>query len=153
MKLVFPVFLVGFILLLGSDAFTQDTLKVLSYNIEGMKPGTNPGLRLGFIIAELKALDPDIIALQEINQAVSGNGNDNQGQKIADVLSDYFGVEYHYYQQFTHLSWDNKFREYIGIVSKYPILAEGNSQLATGAFPRKIIWNMIDTPLGKINFF
>ena len=48
-----------------------------------------------------------------------------QGQRIADSLSAYFGVPYHFYQSFTHLSWNNRFREYIGIVSKYPVQKQG----------------------------
>lgn len=153
MKLLLKLFLLCAFVFFHNTAKTQDSIKIISYNIQGMKPGTLAGFRLAHIMDELKNLDPDIIALQEINQAVSGNGDDNQGMAIKDALSEYFGIDYYYYQQFTHLSWDNQFREYVGIVSKYPVMDEGFFQLVTGVFPRKIIWNYIDTPIGKINFF
>jgi endonuclease/exonuclease/phosphatase family metal-dependent hydrolase len=131
----------------------QDTLKILTYNIQGMKPGTQPGMRLAFIIEKIIELDPDIIGLQEVNEDVSGSGLDNQGMAITKALSDNTGLDYHYYQEFTHKSWDNQFNEYIGIISKYPVEEEGYQQLATGVFPRKAIWNFINTPMGMINFY
>ncbi|GEM_PF-636087 len=133
------------------SVFAQDTLKVMTYNLEGMKPGTDPETRLFHIIQKLKVLDPDIIGLQEINELL--NGANNQGQRIADSLSAHFGVPYHFYQSFTHLSWNNQFREYIGIISKYPVQNQGFLSLVPGVFPRKVVWNYIDTPLGMVNMF
>ena len=133
--------------------FGQDSLKILTYNIEGMKPGTNPSLRLALIISELRQVDPDIIGLQEINEDVNGDGSDNQGLRIKNALEEYFETEYYYYQQQTHLSWDNEFKEFIGIITKYPVMDQGYHQLVTGVFPRKVVWNQISTPIGEINFF
>lgn len=146
------LFFIG-ILFLSNYIYAQDSLKILTYNIHGMKPGTNAGLRLANIISRLKTLDPDIIALQEINEDIYGDGSDNQCIVIANSLSDHFGVDYYYYQQQTHLSWDNQFKEFIGIISKYPVDDEGYVQLVTGVFPRKVVWNQINTALGEINFF
>jgi len=146
------VFLILFITFSGY-LIGQDSLKVLTYNIQGMKPGTHHVIRLGFIIDKIKKLDPDIIGLQEINEPLDGNGDDNQCRKIASTLSEHFNIQYTCYQQFTHLSWDNQFREFIGIITKHPVLDSGYHQLATGVFPRKVVWNSIDTPLGIINFF
>jgi endonuclease/exonuclease/phosphatase family metal-dependent hydrolase len=131
----------------------QDQLKVITYNIMGMKPGTDPPTRLYYIIQNLKMLNPDIIGLQEINESLSGGGADNQAKAIADSLSSYFGIPYYYYYSQTHLSWNNQFKEFIGIISKYPVEQQGFYQLVAGAFPRKVVWNLINTPLGKINFF
>ncbi len=140
-------------ILLVSTAIPQETLKVMTYNLQGMKPGTDPETRLINIIEKLKVIDPDIIGLQEINDSLNGGGNDNQAKRIADSLSAFFGVEYHYFISFTHLSWDNQFREFVGIISKYPVEEEGFLSLVPGVFPRKLVWNYINTPLGKINFF
>jgi len=131
----------------------QDSLKIMTYNIQGMKPGTMSGFRIAFIIEKIKGIDPDIIGLQEINESLEGNGEDNQCHEIANSLSEYFNIQYTCYQQFTHLSWDNQFREFIGIITKHPVIDSGFHQLATGVFPRKVVWNYIDTPLGKVNFF
>ena len=46
-----------------------DSLKVMTYNIQGMKPGTEPEVRIVHIIDKLIEIDPDIIGLQEINES------------------------------------------------------------------------------------
>jgi endonuclease/exonuclease/phosphatase family metal-dependent hydrolase len=142
-----------FVVLVSINVFSQDNLKVITYNIMGMKPGTDPSTRLYYIIQNLKVLNPDIIGLQEINESINGGGTDNQAMLIADSLSSYFGITYYYYYSQTHLSWNNQFKEFIGIISKYPVEQQGFYQLVPGAFPRKVVWNLITTPLGKINFF
>jgi endonuclease/exonuclease/phosphatase family metal-dependent hydrolase len=142
-----------FIVLTVINISAQVQLKVITYNIMGMKPGTDPPTRLYHIIQNLKVLNPDIIGLQEINESLNGGGADNQAMLIADSLSVYFGTSYYYYYSQTHLSWNNQFKEFIGIISKYPVEQQGFYQLVPGAFPRKVVWNLINTPLGKINFF
>jgi len=142
-----------FFFLIAFPLFAQTNLKIVTYNIMGMKPGTAPQTRLYHIIQKLKVLDPDIIGLQEINETLSGGGADNQAKLIADSLGSYFGITYHYYYSQTHLSWNNLYKEFVGIISKYPVEQENFAQLAAGAFPRKVVWNHINTPIGKINFF
>ncbi|UCH64477.1 MAG: endonuclease/exonuclease/phosphatase family protein [Ignavibacterium sp.] len=142
-----------FILLSSVLNLGADSLKVLTYNIQGMKPGTSPELRIIHIIDKIIQLDPDIIGLQEINESLSGDGTDNQAKVIADSLSAYFGINYNYYYEFTHLSWNNNFREFVGIITKYNVEEEGFFQLVQGTFPRKVIWNKINTPIGTVNFF
>lgn len=142
-----------FIALTVISTSAQVQLKVITYNIMGMKPGTDPPTRLYHIIQNMKVLNPDIIGLQEINESLNGGGADNQAVLIADSLSSYFGITYYYYYSQTHLSWNNQFKEFIGIISKYPVEQQGFYQLVPGAFPRKVVWNLINTPLGKINFF
>ena len=142
-----------FIALMVISTSAQVQLKVITYNIMGMKPGTDPPTRLYYIIQNLKVLNPDIIGLQEINESLTSGGADNQAMLIADSLSSYFGITYYSYYSQTHLSWNNQFKEFIGIISKYPVEQQGFYQLVPGAFPRKVVWNLINTPLGKINFF
>ncbi|MHA2100366.1 MAG: endonuclease/exonuclease/phosphatase family protein [Candidatus Kariarchaeaceae archaeon] len=141
------------ILLARGITFGADSIKVLTYNIQGMKPGTSPKVRIIHIIDKIIQLDPDIIGLQEINESLSGGGADNQAKVIADSLSAYFGINYNYYTSFTHLSWNNNFREFVGIITKYNVEEEGFFQLVAGVFPRKVVWNKIKTPLGTLNFF
>ncbi len=141
------------LLLLMNGIFAQNYLKILSYNIQGMRPGSDPETRLFHTIQNLKSIDPDIIGIQEINEDVNGTGQDNQGKRITDSLSAYFNTTYYFYQSFTHLSWNNQFREYIGIISKFPVMQQGFKQLPAGTFPRKVVWNSIGTPIGIVNFF
>ena len=140
-------------LLFFSAIHAQLQLRAISYNIMGMKPGTDPATRLYHIIQNLKVLNPDIIGLQEINESLTSGGTDNQAKTIADSLSAFFGIPYYHYYSQTHLSWNNQYKEFIGIITKYPVEQQDFYQLAAGAFPRKIVWNLINTPLGKINFF
>jgi len=142
-----------FILFCGTLLAAGDSLKVMTYNILGMKPGTEPEVRIVHIIDKLIDIDPDIIGLQEINESLNGGGADNQAKVIADSLSAYFGIPYYYYIQQTHLSWSSQFREFIGIITKHPVEETGFFQLVAGAFPRKVVWNKIITPLGTVNFF
>lgn len=147
---------VFFIFLFIADVtqiFAQDTLKVISFNLAGRKPGTDPDKRLFHTIQNLKTLNPDIIGLQEINESVSLSGSDNHGKLIADSLSAYFGIPYYAYSVMSHLSWNDQFKEMIGIVSKYPVLQKSSLSLTAGAFPRKAIWHLIETPMGNIHFF
>ncbi len=134
-----------------SIAAAQDTLKIMTYNLEGMKPGTDPATRIFYAIQDLKKLNPDIIGVQEVNENL--NGSDNQAKAIADSLSAYFGIPYYTYLGFTHQSWSNTFNEYVGIITKYPVGQSDYLSLVKGAFPRKVLWNHINTPLGTVNFF
>ncbi len=127
----------------------QDTLKLLSYNIEGMKPDTDYQARLQAIIQELKLLDPDVLGLQEVAQHAS---SDNMAQTIADSLSLYFGVEYQVYWQFTHTAYSS-YSEGIGIISKWPVTASGYQSLPVAVFPRKVLWNQIDINGTPLHFF
>ncbi|MDP2303042.1 MAG: endonuclease/exonuclease/phosphatase family protein [Ignavibacteria bacterium] len=145
--------ILSFFLLLNFLVFPQSQLKVVTYNIMGMKPGTDPSTRLHHIIQNLKIINPDIIGIQEINEALNSGGIDNQAKQIADSLSNYFGVAYNYYYSQTHLSWNNQYKEFVGIITKYPVEQQSYLQLATGVFPRRVVWNYINTPIGKINFF
>jgi len=136
--------------LCSSQLFAQEPLKVVTYNMQGMRPGSNWQVRLVFMIQYFEQLDPDIILLQEINQTQSGE--DNMAQTVAEELSEHFGIEYHYTYAQTHIAWD-QFGEGVGIVSKHPVLAEGARSLPRGDFPRKAAWNRVDTPLGIVNAF
>jgi len=130
--------------------YAQESLKVVTYNMEGMRPESNWQVRLIFMIQFFEQLDPDIICLQEINQTLSGENN--MAQTVAEELSTHFGIEYHYYFAQTHIAWD-QFAEGIGIITKYPVLAEGARSLPRGDFPRKVAWNSVNTPLGIVNVF
>jgi maltose 6'-phosphate phosphatase len=132
--------------------FAQEPLRVVTYNMEGMRPGSNWQVRLVFMIQFFEQLDPDIICLQEINQTLGGSGEDNMARTVAEKLSAHFGIEYHYYFAQTHIAWD-EFAEGVGIVSKHPVLAEGARSLPRGYFLRKVAWNRVDTPLGIVNVF
>jgi len=127
----------------------QDTLRFLSYNIEGMKPDTDYPTRLQAIIQELKVLDPNVMGFQEVAQHSS---SDNMAQTIADSLALHFGTEYYVTWQFTHTAYSS-YSEGIGIVSKRPVTASGYQSLPIAVFPRKVLWNQIDVQGTPLHFF
>ena len=141
------------ICLLAPSALCQTYLKVISYNIHGMAPGSDAPTRLVHIIENFKQLDPDIVGLQEINETRGGDGSDNQGRAIADSLSSHFGRPYYYNEVETQFAWDGAYLQFNGIISKYPIVDSGFTDLPTSDFPRKVVWASIETEVGTVNFF
>ena len=47
--------------LIATPLFAQEQLKVVTYNLQGMRPGANYQVRLYFMVQFFKELDPDII--------------------------------------------------------------------------------------------
>ncbi len=138
---------------LPAPGSSQPVLKVMTYNIQGMRPGSDPETRLYHIIENLKRIDPDIIGLQEINETLGGNGLDNQARRISEALSSHFGIPYFWHAVATHEAWWGQFTESIGIMTKHNILAMDEKSLVSTDFPRKVYYNLIDTPLGAVHFF
>jgi len=127
----------------------QQNLKVLSYNLEGMKPGTDYHARLQAIIHELKNLNPDLLGLQEVAQHFAA---DNMARVIADSLTEYFGVNYSVYWQATHTAY-GAYTEGLAIITKWPVVARGHLKLPQALFPRKVLWNQIDVAGFPVHFF
>ena len=136
---------IGLVLMLSG----QTTIKAVTYNLEGMKPGTEWETRLDHIIDGLIALDPDIMGFQEVAQT---SGSNNMAQTIADSLSNHFGVPYHVYWQSTHVAYSS-YTEGLAIVTRLPVLATGYQNLPIAVFPRKVLWNRLATESGDIHFF
>ena len=85
----------------SGSVFSQNMLKIMTYNIQGMKPDTDGNTRTLQIIEKLKEIDPDIVGLQEINETLGGSNN--QLKSIADSLSIFFNRDYFIYYSVTHL--------------------------------------------------
>lgn len=137
------------VLLWNAVLFGQQSIKAISFNLEGMKPGTAWETRLVHIIDGLIALDPDIMGFQEVAQTSAAN---NMAQTIADSLASHFGVPYHVYWQSTHVAYDT-YTEGICIVTKLPVLSSGYQNLPIAVFPRKVVWNRVATDMGDLHFF
>ncbi len=100
----------------GSANATErvDKLKVMSYNIHHANPPSREGyIDLDAIAAVIKAQDPDLLALQEVDVNTERSGAFNQAEELARRLSMnyYFGK-----------AIDYQGGEYgVAILSKYPI--------------------------------
>ena len=73
-----------YLTLLISIAVGQSSIKVLTYNLMGMKPDTDWETRLYHTIQHIKEIDPDIIGVQEMNSI----GGDHMGHMIVDSLEE-----------------------------------------------------------------
>jgi endonuclease/exonuclease/phosphatase family metal-dependent hydrolase len=144
-----PIPLAWAVLLLLLAATPAAGLRVVTYNIQGMRPDSNWQVRMYFIVQRLIELDPDIICLQEVCETLGGGGADNQARTIATALGSHFGQEYTWSFCQTHIGWD-QFNEGVGLVSRHPVLASACRQLPTGTFPRKVAWHRVQTPLGEV---
>jgi endonuclease/exonuclease/phosphatase family metal-dependent hydrolase len=131
----------------------QQILKIMSYNIQGMRPGSDPQIRLADFIENLKRIDPDIVGLQEVNETKGGGGRDSQARAIAESLRAFFGIPYQWNCGPTLDAWSGLFSESNAIESKYPIRSIDVRSLELSDYPRDVVWNLIDAPVGKIHFF
>ena len=135
-------------------SYAQDQLKIATYNIQGMRPGTSPEIRIQYIIEKLKELDPDIIGLQEICEKKNTSDPQNQAEVIANALSNRFGIEYYIYQKKqTDEAWWGSFKQFEGMISKYPFIEKDYTVLTGGLFPVFCLYGLFNTPIGEVNFF
>jgi endonuclease/exonuclease/phosphatase family metal-dependent hydrolase len=147
------VLIASFVLFVPEAAQGQQFLKVMTYNIQGMRPGSDPGVRLANIISNLKRINPDILGLQEVNETKGGDGSDNQARAIAESLSAFFGVPYEWHCGPGHDAWSGAFTEYNAIVTKHVVRSVDVQILEFSDFPREVLWNLIETPVGMVHFF
>jgi len=116
----------GALLFLGSSCGTfkektsiavnseQKELKVMSYNIHIGNPPSKPKLiDLNSIVKTIKAENPDLLALQEVDVNTGRSGKINQAQIIAQKL----GMNFFFAKAIDHDGGDYG----VCILSKYPI--------------------------------
>jgi endonuclease/exonuclease/phosphatase family metal-dependent hydrolase len=138
-------------LLLAATA-TAEPLRVVTVNLQGMRPDSNWQVRQFFIHQALVALDPDVVCLQEVCETLDGGGADNQARALAEALEAVHGGDYAWTFQATHIGWE-QFREGVGLVSRLPVLESGFLQLVTGTFPRKVVWFRLQAEDGELQAF
>lgn len=144
--------LAGAALFALAAAAAAEPLRVVTYNTQGMRPGSNWQVRLYFIVQRLIELDPDLVCLQEVCQTLDGGGEDNMARTIAEELGDHFGREYAWTFCPSHVAWD-QFQEGVALVSRHPVLEDGCQPLPTGTFPRRVAWSRVATPAGELQVF
>jgi len=127
-------------------------LRVVTVNLQGMRPDSNWQVRQYFLHQALIALDPDVVCLQEVCETLSGGGADNQALALAHSLETALGGDYTWYFQATHIGWE-QFNEGVGLVTRLPLLESGTISLTPGAFPRKVVWNRLQSGEGELQVF
>ncbi|MFA7329521.1 MAG: endonuclease/exonuclease/phosphatase family protein [Candidatus Delongbacteria bacterium] len=141
----------GLLLFLTTGAGAEP-LRVVTLNLQGMRPDSNWQVRLFFIVQRLVELDPDVICLQEVCETLDGGGADNQARSIAQALQAAHGGDYTWSFQPTHVGWE-LFNEGVGLVSRLPVLESGYQSLTPGTFPRKVVWHRLQAEDGELQVF
>ncbi|HUF09271.1 MAG TPA: endonuclease/exonuclease/phosphatase family protein [Rhodothermales bacterium] len=136
---------------------TDDTLRVLTYNLHGLlQDGPNPDwhpVRTAWLLDAIQELDPDVVGFQEVLQTIDSDGSDNQIKTLADSLSRRTGMTWEYRSAMAHPSWE-RFDEGIAILSRHPFVSAQEYRLeAKDVFQRNALAARIQTPLGEIDFF
>lgn len=139
----------GLLLAAGAQG---EPLRVVTANLQGMRPDSNWQVRQFFIHQGLAALAPDVVCLQEVCETLGGGGADNQARALATALETALGGEWHWSFVPTHIAWE-QFQEGIGLVTRLPVLETGALSLTTGTFPRKVLWNSLHTESGVLHAF
>jgi len=138
--------------LLLAAAAEAESLRVVTANLQGMRPDSNWQVRQFFIHQGLAALDPDVVCLQEVCETLGGGGADNQARALAEALQEAHGGQWSWSFAPTHIAWD-QFQEGIGLVTRLPVLESGVLPLVTGTFPRKVLWCRLQTEDGELQAF
>jgi endonuclease/exonuclease/phosphatase family metal-dependent hydrolase len=160
-----PAALASLLLLLAADVRAEPVrpLRIVSYNI--LHGGVLSGLsgndedleaRLRIAVEELRALDPDVIGLQE---ASTSRQRGNVAERLARELGYYHAYAPTLFHFFTlgfvnrHVSWLFNFTEGPAVVSRFPIVARESHGLprCNGYFdPRALIHTTVRTPWGDM---
>jgi endonuclease/exonuclease/phosphatase family metal-dependent hydrolase len=119
------------VLLLGSPAYAQDTVRVLSYNIRH-GAGMDLQLDLERTAAVIRSLDPHVVLLQEVDSCTARTGGVDQ----AEALSRLTGLP--------HFAF-GRFMDYDGgaygmaVLSASPLIEHANHLLPEGEEPRSAL--------------
>lgn len=121
-------------------------LKIMSYNIHIGNPPSKPGLiDMEAIIKAIKAEDPDLIALQEVDVNTARSGKINQ----ADIIARKLGMNFFFAKAIDHDGGDYG----VTLLSKFPISETKVHRLTTvagsGGEPRVIATARIQLKNGK----
>lgn len=115
-------------------------LKVMTYNIlHGAAPGlskTSHPVDLGKVAAIIKAQQPDIVAIQEVDSLWSRSNNQDQTK----VLSNLTGLDYYHYSDSRSFTDTAGWGYGIGILSRYPLKDTQTVFLAHNDHPGSEIW-------------
>lgn len=121
-------------------------IKAMSYNIHVANPPSKPGIiDIDAILKTIKAENPDLIALQEVDVNTLRSGKINE----AEILARKLGMNFFFAKAIDHDGGDYG----VAILSKYPISETQVHRLTTlsgtGGEPRVLATAKIDLGKGK----
>lgn len=128
------------------EEVVETNIRVLSYNIHhGAPAGTTAPINLDNIAAVIKAQNPHLVALQEVDRNTNRSPVDQ-----TKVLADKLGMHYYFSRSINYQGGEFG----VAILSKYPIVSTERlvlSNKASGGEQRTLVVATVEVPgLGKI---
>jgi endonuclease/exonuclease/phosphatase family metal-dependent hydrolase len=124
--------------LIGNEDPTIDDIRVLTYNIKHGH-GNDNNVDLDRIAAVIRRLNPDVVALQEIDNKVQRSGNIDEPAALASLT----GLRHSAFSKF----FDYQNGEYgMAIISRYPLTDVNDLRLPDGAEPRTSLIATVESP-------
>ena len=131
-----------------SPAATRN-LRVLAYNVKHGR-GNDGKVDLGRTAGVIRRLNPDVVALQEIDNKATRSGQVDEAKRLGELT----GLRYHEFGRFM----DFQGGEYgMAIISRYPLSDVTNLRLPDGAEPRTSLIAVVQAPqpfrLANVHFY
>ena len=135
------------------DLWIRSALRVATFNTHCLIE--EPGRRAAGIADEIARIQPDVIGLQELCEPI-GKPDENFGRLLVAALKSRHQQEWTLRWSKTHRSWD-LYEEGLGLLipatSTVRDFGEAALPQGGGAFPRKVLWALLDTPGGTSCYF
>lgn len=130
----------------GGNAPAPDTLSVATINLQTFVLAGNAEERTQIVADAINALEPDVVALQEVAQSLT---EDNRGEVLADLTG---------YQLAWSIAHDaGVYQEGTAVLSRWPMTWQETVELPHGDLggqaKRLTVGAGIDTPYGPVSFF
>jgi len=124
-------------------------VRILAYNIKHGR-GNDNEVDLERTAAVIRRLNPDVVALQEVDNQCERSGNVDEAKQLAELT----GLRHHAFGSF----FDFQGGEYgMAIISRYPLSETENLRLPDGAEPRTSLIATVDAPkrfrLAGVHFY
>jgi len=127
----------GFRTALSSQGAAPDTLRVVAYNIHHGE-GMDGEVDLARIAALVTALEPDLVALQEVDRSVERTGVVDQAARLGTLT----GMAVAFGAFMPHQGGDYG----MAVLSRWPIVASHNHRLPDGEEPRSALAVRVRSP-------
>ena len=129
-----------------SDNAIAQNLRVMSYNIHHCNPPSATGkIDIDAIAAVIKAQNPDLVALQEVDMNTNRSGKTNQAALLAEKLQ----MNFFFAKAIDHDGGDYG----VALLSKYPlsenVIHRLTTQAGTNGEPRILATGLVSLPGGK----
>ena len=131
------------------DRSTLGDYRVLAYNVKHGR-GNDGNVDLERTAAVIRRLNPDVVALQEIDRLADRSGDVDETKKLAELT----GLGHHAFGAF----FDFQGGEYgMAIISRYPLSEVNNLRLPAGLEPRTSVVATVNAPapfrLASVHFY